>query len=75
MKERKLYASITILLDGSIVIWSKKPDICHNRGLVQFIERKRRPIAILPEGSAVMWSKKYVVTPVSLNYKLVYILT
>ena len=44
MKARRVYTSITILLDGSIVIWSKKPDIHHNGGQAQFIERKHRPV-------------------------------
>ena len=45
-------------------MWSKKPDILHNGGQVQFIERKYKPsITISPEGSAVMWKKKHV-TPV-----------
>ena len=40
MKERRVYASITILLGVSIVIWSKKSDIHHNGGRAQLIERK-----------------------------------
>ena len=71
-KERRVCTSITILIDGSIVMWNKKPNDHHNGGWAQLIERERWPsIAILPEGSAIMWSKKYV-TPVSLNYNLVY---
>ena len=62
-----------VLLDESIVMWSKKPDFPRSGGRLQFIQRKRWPsITILPEGS-VMWSKKYII-PLSLNYKLEYIL-
>ena len=32
---RRVYTSIAILLDALIVIWSKKPDICHNGGRKQ----------------------------------------
>ena len=53
-------------------MWSKKLDTCHIAWQARFIERRHWPsITILPEGSAVMWSKNYV-TPVSLNYQLVY---
>ena len=72
MKERRVYTSMKILLDGSIVMWSKKPDTCHIAWQARFIERRHWPsITILLEGSAVMWSKNYV-TPVSLNYQLIY---
>ena len=30
MKERRVCTSIIILLDGFIIMWSKKPDICRN---------------------------------------------
>ena len=72
--ERRVCTSVIILLDRFSVMWTKKPDICNNRGLAEFIERKHWPsITILSEGFAAMWSKKCV-TLVNLNCRLVYIL-
>ena len=64
-KKEEIMPSITILLDASIVIWNKKPDIHHNGCWAQFIEKKHWiSIIILPEGFPVVWIKKYV-TPKS----------
>ena len=40
MKERRVYASVTILLGVFVVVWSKKSDIHHNGGRAQLTERK-----------------------------------
>ena len=35
----------------ALFMWNKKPDICHNGGWAQFMERKRQPsITIAPDG-------------------------
>ena len=71
--KRRVCASITILVDGFIVLVNKNPDICHNGGWAQFMERKHRPSIIIAANIQSLLCGAHYVTQVSLNYKLVYV--